>query len=105
MLRSSCAPRIAALSLAAALMVPWSAAAAPARQAPPGRRTVVPESLLQQLRSLWDFVWSSGWAADSLDAGCHVDPNGRCIADPNAPAGTETLDAGCHLDPDGRCVS
>jgi hypothetical protein len=47
------------------------------------------------LQPLWDLV-SSLWAAPA-QAGCGLDPNGRCL--PQQPQ----LDAGCGMDPNGRC--
>ena len=43
--------------------------------------------------SLWHLL-SSAWAA--ADAGCGMDPNGRC-----QPAPAPRTDAGCGMDPDG----
>jgi hypothetical protein len=87
MFRLSFPQRIAALGLAAALTVSWVSAAPAGRQEHlSAQRTAGPVGLAQQLLSLW---------MELLDAGCHLDPNGRC---------TTAVDAGCHADPSGICA-
>jgi hypothetical protein len=36
-----------------------------------------------------------------LEAGCKLDPDGRCHTNKAQPPHTK---AGCHIDPDGRCL-
>jgi hypothetical protein len=56
--------------------------------------TSAPSSLFEPL---WSFL-SSIWGGTAvLDAGCELDPNGRCGG---AQPQTE---AGCEWDPNGRC--
>ncbi|HEV7507942.1 MAG TPA: hypothetical protein VGS07_23865 [Thermoanaerobaculia bacterium] len=72
------------------------------------RRTLVAVTLASSLLSLpsgrflqplWNLV-SSLWASPA-QAGCGVDPSGRCM-----PAATQPqLDEGCGVDPSGRCQS
>jgi hypothetical protein len=45
---------------------------------------------------LLDPLWSI--VVSTLDAGCGMDPYGRCNAAPQSQA-----DAGCGMDPWGRC--
>jgi hypothetical protein len=61
-----------------------------------------PPAFLDFLSSLWS------------ESGCHIDPNGRCIApqtdegcriDPNGGCITERSDSGCRLDPNGGCLT
>ena len=81
---------LAVLLLAAILLVPWAASAAPlikVRQASTG--------FLPQLWSLIADLWA--------DAGCGLDPSGRCKGG-TAPALPASLDEGCGLDPNGRCT-
>jgi hypothetical protein len=50
------------------------------------------------LDPFWSFV-SSLWGGQAApDAGCGMDPDGRCHA-----AAPVQPDAGCGFDPDGRC--
>ena len=42
---------------------------------------------------------TSLWSESSSDAGCGMDPSGRCI-----PASQSGSDEGCGMDPDGRCI-
>jgi len=83
--------RITALVVATALAVPWGAAAAPA-----------PRHEIARPR-LWQQIWIV--FADFLDAGCQMDPSGRCIAGSTEIGTTVTPDDGCRMDPDGRCVA
>lgn len=102
--RLSFPQRIAALGLAATLSLPWASAAPPVRQDyPSARRAAAPESLIQQLLSLWADLWSPFQTTETLDEGCHADPNGRCAIEASHAAPGETLDEGCHLDPSGSC--
>ena len=39
------------------------------------------------------------------EAGCQLDPDGRCITPPGGGSGSSTqVDAGCHIDPNGICI-
>jgi hypothetical protein len=79
------------LLLAAFLALPWPSAAAP-RQAP-NATTLAPSTL-------WNHAWSflqSLWS----EAGCIIDPGGRCAAGASKP----TTDTGCGIDPGGRCIT
>jgi hypothetical protein len=97
--------RLAALGLAAALTAPWTASAAPrARQESHTQPRTVTQALLGQLWSLWAH-WFPVELPETLDAGCHLDPDGHCVPGSSSLALPETLDEGCHLDPDGRCRS
>jgi hypothetical protein len=67
------------------------------------RRTLVAVTLASSLLSLpsgrflqplWNLV-SSLWASPA-EEGCGMDPNGRCLPQPQ-------LDEGCGMDPDGKC--
>ena len=51
-----------------------------------------PSSLLDPLWSRLSSLWQS------TDAGCGMDPDGRCL-----PAPLDHADAGGGCDPDGRC--
>jgi len=86
----------AVLLLAAALLVPWAASAAP--RSPAEIRTASP-ALLPRLWSLLTALWA--------DAGCGLDPSGSCHGGPQstAPASPAFFDEGCGIDPDGRCGS
>jgi hypothetical protein len=78
-------PRIAAVLLLAAVLLPLQAASAAPRAASPGFWP----RLVTLLASLWP------------DHGCIIDPNGLCANGTNsAPA----PDHGCGLDPNGRCT-
>ena len=87
---------LAALLLAATLLLPPTASAAPLSHAE--LRTVSP-ALLTRLWSLLTALWA--------EAGCLIDPSGgRCAgAQGTAPAPPSALDEGCGLDPSGRCGS
>jgi hypothetical protein len=87
---------LAVLVLAALLLVPWAAAAAPRSPAEP--RTSSP-GLLPQLWSLITGLWA--------DEGCIIDPSGLCKGTQGsaAPVPAASLDEGCILDPSGRCGS
>jgi len=70
------------------------------------RRTLVAVTLASSLLSLpsgrffqplWNLV-SPLWATPPAQAGCGLDPDGRCL--PQQPK----LDAGCGTDPSGRCL-
>lgn len=98
MSRIPLACRAVALLLVLAVLLPWSAAAAPPDRAVrthPGRF-----EFTAPLASLWS--WLAGlWEKN----GCMIDPSGRCLpgtgATPPPPAGT---DNGCSIDPGGRCL-
>jgi hypothetical protein len=49
------------------------------------------------LARLWDF-FASAWSKN----GCRIDPDGRCVASPEA---TVTTDNGCRIDPNGHCFN
>ncbi len=57
-------------------------------------------SAVTSFPSAWDLLlraWSlleSAWG----DNGCQIDPDGRCVAPPQA-----SLDNGCQIDPSGAC--
>ena len=70
--------------LAALLLVPVAASAAPRSASP---------SFLPRLWSLLAILWP--------DEGCGIDPDGRCKG--TAPALPATVDAGCGIDPSGLC--
>ena len=77
------------LLLAACLALPWPAAAAPRKEAPASAHSAF-------LSQAWSFLQGL-WA----DAGCWIDPDGRCVTGNTQPA----TDTGCGLDPGGRCVT
>ena len=55
---------------------------------------------------LWSFLvhlWSG--APPSPDAGCHLDPDGRCLPGGSALQPVVTPDNGCHADPSGLWLS
>jgi hypothetical protein len=87
--------KIATLALAAALALPWAAAAAPQARHQPAA-----PGLLQQLRTAFTAFWSAGVTPDS---GCKWDPDGRCVTGA-APAPVITPDSGCKMDPNGVCL-
>ncbi|HEX3525713.1 MAG TPA: hypothetical protein VH988_01480 [Thermoanaerobaculia bacterium] len=87
---------LAALALAAALALPWPAAAAPQARHQPAS-----PGLLQQL---WTAVTAFWGAGVSPDDGCKMDPNGGCFARSAAPAPLITPDSGCKMDPNGGCL-
>jgi hypothetical protein len=83
-----------ALLLAAALLVPWAASAAP--RSPAEIRTASP-ALLPRLWSPLTAFW--------VDLGCLIDPSGGGCGGtqgttPNSPL---VPDLGCGLDPSGGC--
>jgi len=62
------------------------------------------------LETIWSF-FTSAWSA-AADAGCGLDPNGRCSPAPQTdvglgfdPVGSTAphSDAGCGFDPSGLC--
>jgi hypothetical protein len=84
----------AALLLAAMLLVPWTASAAP--RCPAELCTASPASL-PRFWSLFTGLWE--------DAGCILDPSGGGCAGTQStvPASPAFLDAGCGIDPSGGC--
>lgn len=87
---------IAALALAAALALPWAAAAAPQPPHPP-----TASGLVQQLWTALAAFWGAG---ATLDSGCKWDhPNGRCLLESAVPQFVITSDDGCKMDPSGHC--
>ncbi len=105
--------RILALILVTVLAAPWVAAAAPAA----ARRQPASPSVFGQI---WNAFASFLGSMVVPDAGCWIDPNGRCapgvvvppdagcMPDPNggrcAAGATVSPDAGCRLDPNGLCA-
>ena len=87
---------IAALALAAALALPWAAAAAPQAPHPP-----TASGLVQQLWTALAAFWGAG---ATLDDGCKWDPDGRCRPESALPQFVITSDDGCKWDPNGRCL-
>ena len=87
--------KIVLLLLATVLTASGAWAAEPLRSAP-GADPVA----LDLAGRLWR--WLTGlWN----EAGCELDPDGRCITPPNGgPGSTSQADAGCELDPNGRCI-
>jgi hypothetical protein len=97
---------VLAVVLAVILAVPSLPAAnsRPLAARPPvGVASSVNEALLQLWRSVVGF-WAkvSGNPTAPSDAGCGLDPSGRCGAGLASPS---PLDEGCGLDPDGRCAN
>lgn len=74
-------------------------------------------SLLEQAWNTLLAIWSeAGCTLDpngkcaptssTSDEGCTIDPDGKCAASASQPSiPGESLDAGCTLDPDGKCYS
>jgi hypothetical protein len=97
MVRTTFRRTLVLLLLAAIFAAPAARAAGPFSGAP--GRAELPRAL-NLAGQLWHWL-ASLWSEE----GCHLDPNGRCIAKPGAgDAATTQSDSGCHLDPDGRCV-
>ncbi|HZF13894.1 MAG TPA: hypothetical protein VFE33_34305 [Thermoanaerobaculia bacterium] len=99
--------RLALLALALALATPWLVMAAPH---PAAKGAIQAPSAPSSLLSLWSGWLTRLWA----DAGCIIDPDGRCataplthegcIADPSGRCATgPQTDAGCIIDPSGGC--
>jgi hypothetical protein len=114
---------LAALMLAATLLTPGAASAAPL--SPVGLRAASP-ALLTRFWSLLTVLWaeegcildpSGGRCAGAQstapavpafpEAGCLIDPNGGSCAgaQSTAPAPPAFLDEGCGIDPSGHCGS
>jgi hypothetical protein len=87
--------KIAPLALAAALALPWAAAAAPQARHQPAA-----SGLLQQIWTAFTTFWSAGV---TLDSGCKWDPNGVCLPGGAVPQPVITPDSGCSMDPNGGC--
>jgi len=85
---------LAALLLAATLLVPWSASAAPL--SPAELRTASP-ALEQRFWNLLTELWT--------EAGCIIDPSGGCAGAQSTAAPPDLLDLGCGIDPSGGCGS
>jgi hypothetical protein len=85
---------LAVLMLAAILLVPCAASAAPRST---GELRTPSSGFLPQLWSLIAGLWP--------DAGCILDPSGLCKGTQGtaAPVPPASLDEGCGIDPDGRC--
>jgi hypothetical protein len=88
--------KIATLALAAALALPWAAAAASQARHQPAA-----SGLLQQLWNAFTTSWS---ASVTLDDGCKWDPSGGCVPRSVVSGPTITPDDGCQWDPSGRCL-
>jgi hypothetical protein len=82
---------ITGLAFATALAAPWSASAAPLAGQPSG------PGLWQQIWIALYSFWDNGV---TLDSGCRMDPDGRCITDTALTAAD-----GCKMDPNGRCAA
>lgn len=109
MLSSSPRRKIAAFLLAILLLTPWVAAAEPR----PGEYQPT-QGLLARLWSALTAVWIDAGCTidpygrcggDSLDNGCTIDPDGRCGSHGTTPAPGENADGGCTIDPNGGCGS
>lgn len=86
---------LAALLLAATLLVPGAASAAPRSSA---ELHPASPALLTRFWSLLAALWA--------DEGCIIDPNGgRCAGKTTVPTSPDLLNEGCGLDPSGRCGS
>jgi hypothetical protein len=87
---------LASLLLAASLLAPWAASAAPNS---PVELRVHSSAGLTTFWSLLTTLWA--------EAGCIIDPNGGCHggAQSTAPPPPAVPDAGCGIDPSGRCGS
>src|SRR5437764_788857 len=83
--------RLALFTLALALATPWLVMAAPH---PVAKGAIQAPSAPSSLLSLWSGWLTRLWA----DAGCIIDPDGRCVTGPRT-------DAGCIGDPNGGCKS
>ena len=113
MTSSSPLRKIAAVLLLVLLLgAPWAAAAAP-RAVPPWRAAGLGDLLVQVWSALTVLWGDAGCSLDpngrcqgapTLDEGCSADPSGRCKGATVPMAPPPTLDEGCSLDPDGRCL-
>jgi hypothetical protein len=103
--------RLAPFALTLALAAPLSAAAPHASSSARSRQGAAqPAAASASLLSTWKDWLAHLWA----DAGCILDPDGRCRTAPRTDAGcildpsgrcrtAPRADAGCIIDPDGRC--
>jgi len=80
---------IAAILVAAALLAMPAAAEPQAGQLP-------------ATAGLWSQLWDT-LACLWGDAGCCIDPDGRCGGGGITASMPDQTDAGCGIDPDGRC--
>jgi len=88
--------RLASLLLAAVVLVPWAASAAP-RAAVEACTVSSSPRLFAQLRSLLTSLWS--------EAGCILDPDGRCTSTQSTTSAPPVSpDAGRILDPNVGCA-
>jgi hypothetical protein len=86
------------LPKAALLLVLILLLAAPVAQAAePGTQKRPVAGIPGLIVQAWDFL-TRVWAEN----GCGLDPDGRCVPEPNAKAEAEN---GCRIDPDGRCAN
>ncbi len=88
--------------LALLLAAPWASAAP--------RADAGPREALTHLWSLLASLWSEAGceldpdgrcAPDLPDAGCEADPDGRCLPEQESGAASD-IDVGCEIDPSGR---
>jgi hypothetical protein len=108
---------LASLLLAASLLTPWAASAAPSS---PVELRAHSSAGLTTFWSLLTTLWAeagciidpngggcAGPKAAVPDLGCGIDPNGGCHggAQSTAPAPPAVPDLGCVIDPSGRCES
>jgi hypothetical protein len=99
MIRLAFRQRITALALAAALLAPcWVSAAAP----PSARQQPAQPGLFGQIWIGLTALWGS---PVTPDAGCWLDPNGRCAPGTAGTRAPVTPDEGCRADPNGRCLT
>jgi hypothetical protein len=86
---------VAVLALGAAVILPWSAAAEPGRDA----FSLCTEGTGS---ASWNLVAQAWRVLVSLwgEEGCMIDPSGRCAPE----EATTPSDIGCGIDPDGRCA-
>lgn len=88
MISSSFRHKTAIFVLAAALAVPMASAAEPRAGSQPSGTAW----------NLLDRAWAALLAIWS-EAGCTLDPNGKCAT------ADQTTDEGCTLDPSGKCAT
>lgn len=73
---------------------PWAVSSAPIWQS---ERPQAVEAVELPALDLLSRIWSR-FRSISAQAGCNVDPDGRCLPSPVPPK------AGCEVDPNGRCL-
>jgi len=92
----SCFRRLAAFVLILALAAPWAVAGEPRLRSLP--RAAAEPAAAGFFTTLWGLM-TALWS----DAGCHLDPFGRCLDDLGGTASGQA-DNGCRADPFGRCL-